>query len=373
MQPRAQFRATIARRLTSGDAHQPTKRRPTRISYAASNARRRPSPLIIARQARGAAAAELFSVDCDRYRQSGPRPEPRLLPQPALEALTNSARTDSPRKTRPERFPAKRWRRRAAHGGGVRIGDGFGSGPTGPGPTDEHSFHLHHRDFTVTPIADQIGPIYSVSETKYYDLKNHFSEPQCKMTVFPLNSGKPRDTASRGPTTIVAPESQSRTCPTDHDSIGYPRMLRAVNPRQRCIDFYIHWGITQSRRLMTPKYSVLGASCQCGQILEEADGEEQFWFGVWFQALISWARSGTTTRYKAVAAFCLAEIRASLVVCHELLAVRSRECFLLSAVSLELSKRMAPVGLSFELCCWYCMWDDWVALVLRTAMWPPIH
>ncbi|KZV32726.1 mitochondrial tRNA-specific 2-thiouridylase 1-like [Dorcoceras hygrometricum] len=32
------------------------------------------------------------------------------------------------------------------------------------------------------------------------------------------------DTASRGPTTIVAPESQFRTCPTDHDSIGYPRM-----------------------------------------------------------------------------------------------------------------------------------------------------
>ncbi|KZV35448.1 splicing factor 3B subunit 1-like [Dorcoceras hygrometricum] len=32
------------------------------------------------------------------------------------------------------------------------------------------------------------------------------------------------DIASRGPTTIVAPESQFRTCPTDHDSIGYPRM-----------------------------------------------------------------------------------------------------------------------------------------------------
>ncbi|KZV19274.1 hypothetical protein F511_37035 [Dorcoceras hygrometricum] len=31
-------------------------------------------------------------------------------------------------------------------------------------------------------------------------------------------------TASRGPTTIVAPESQFRTCPSDHDSIGYPRM-----------------------------------------------------------------------------------------------------------------------------------------------------
>ncbi|KZV48597.1 phosphatidylinositol 4-kinase alpha 1 [Dorcoceras hygrometricum] len=33
-----------------------------------------------------------------------------------------------------------------------------------------------------------------------------------------------RDTASRGPTTIVTPKSQFRTCPTDHDSIGYPCM-----------------------------------------------------------------------------------------------------------------------------------------------------
>ncbi|KZV45384.1 hypothetical protein F511_05548 [Dorcoceras hygrometricum] len=32
------------------------------------------------------------------------------------------------------------------------------------------------------------------------------------------------DTASRGPTTIVTPKSQFRTCPSDQDSIGYPRM-----------------------------------------------------------------------------------------------------------------------------------------------------
>ncbi|KZV17651.1 hypothetical protein F511_25422 [Dorcoceras hygrometricum] len=37
-------------------------------------------------------------------------------------------------------------------------------------------------------------------------------------------AAKARDTASRGPTIIVAPESQFRTCPMDHDSIGYPRM-----------------------------------------------------------------------------------------------------------------------------------------------------
>ncbi|KZV48324.1 hypothetical protein F511_26541 [Dorcoceras hygrometricum] len=51
------------------------------------------------------------------YRQSGPRPDPRLLRQAALEALTRSARTNTPRKTRPERFPAKL---AAAAGGGGR-------------------------------------------------------------------------------------------------------------------------------------------------------------------------------------------------------------------------------------------------------------
>ncbi|KZV25191.1 mediator of RNA polymerase II transcription subunit 15a-like [Dorcoceras hygrometricum] len=50
---------------------------------------------------------------------NGPRPDPGLLRQAALEALTRSARTNTPRKTRPERFPAKWRRRRAAHGGGV--------------------------------------------------------------------------------------------------------------------------------------------------------------------------------------------------------------------------------------------------------------
>ncbi|KZV36806.1 hypothetical protein F511_27082 [Dorcoceras hygrometricum] len=117
-------------------------------------------------------------------------------------------------------------------------------GPTGPGPTDEHSVHPHHRDFIITPITDQIGPIDSISKTEYYDLKNHFSEPRKSHSPKFSSSAQHielsihtesliqylcdpqwfRDTASRGPTTIVAPESQFRTCPTDHDSIGYPCM-----------------------------------------------------------------------------------------------------------------------------------------------------
>ncbi|KZV20490.1 hypothetical protein F511_34747 [Dorcoceras hygrometricum] len=67
----------------------------------------------------GITIIRLFSVDCGSLRQSGPRPDPRLLRQAALEALTRSARTNTPRKTRPEQFPAKWRRRRAAHGGGV--------------------------------------------------------------------------------------------------------------------------------------------------------------------------------------------------------------------------------------------------------------
>ncbi|KZV27917.1 hypothetical protein F511_34551 [Dorcoceras hygrometricum] len=39
-----------------------------------------------------------FTVGGDRLRQSGPRPEGRLLRQPALEGLMRSARTETPRK-----------------------------------------------------------------------------------------------------------------------------------------------------------------------------------------------------------------------------------------------------------------------------------
>ncbi|KZV53537.1 inactive protein kinase [Dorcoceras hygrometricum] len=70
----------------------------------------------------GVSRTRRFSVDCGRYanpiRQSGPRLDPRFLRQTALEVLTRSARSDSPRKTRPEQIPAKLAAAAAAHGGG---------------------------------------------------------------------------------------------------------------------------------------------------------------------------------------------------------------------------------------------------------------
>ncbi|KZV07110.1 hypothetical protein F511_45409 [Dorcoceras hygrometricum] len=55
-----------------------------------------------------------FTVDGGRLLQSGPRPERRLLRQPALEGLTISARTDSPRQVGRNKFRRGRRRRRVA-------------------------------------------------------------------------------------------------------------------------------------------------------------------------------------------------------------------------------------------------------------------
>ncbi|KZV57791.1 hypothetical protein F511_27361 [Dorcoceras hygrometricum] len=57
-----------------------------------------------------------FTVGGGRLRQSGPRPEARLLRQPALEGLTRSARTDSPRQVGRNKF--RRRKAAAAQGGG---------------------------------------------------------------------------------------------------------------------------------------------------------------------------------------------------------------------------------------------------------------
>ncbi|KZV54640.1 hypothetical protein F511_02674 [Dorcoceras hygrometricum] len=56
-----------------------------------------------------------FTVDGGRLRQSGPRPDARLLRQPAIEGLMRSAWTDSPRQVGRNNFPTTQ---------GGRGGDG---------------------------------------------------------------------------------------------------------------------------------------------------------------------------------------------------------------------------------------------------------
>ncbi|KZV14735.1 putative histone-lysine N-methyltransferase ATXR3 [Dorcoceras hygrometricum] len=132
-----------------------------------------------------------FTIGGGRLRQSGPRPEGRLLRQPALEGLTRSARTDFPRKTDRSKSDQLAAAAAAAFGrGGRRVG-ALGRSPQNP-----------------LPMLNTLSSV-SVRESRI----QYLCDPQWF-----------RDTASRGPPTIVAPESQFRTCPSDHDSIGYPHM-----------------------------------------------------------------------------------------------------------------------------------------------------
>ncbi|KZV35541.1 hypothetical protein F511_18350 [Dorcoceras hygrometricum] len=105
---------------------------------------------------------------------------------------------------------------------------------------------LHGRLRQITPIRSMTGDgIPSSSCTRRLDeiCTDGFSSSSWPETIFRRGKRRRRrrsaaayerkgrrvllrvrDTANRGHTTILAPESQFRTCPTDHDSIGYPRM-----------------------------------------------------------------------------------------------------------------------------------------------------
>ncbi|KZV46616.1 hypothetical protein F511_35991 [Dorcoceras hygrometricum] len=76
--------------------------------------------------ARAHACAAAGGGHCGRCRQSGPRPETRVLRHPALEGLTGSARTDSPHRIGQKRISGddgrrrrRRRQRRTAGGGGL--------------------------------------------------------------------------------------------------------------------------------------------------------------------------------------------------------------------------------------------------------------
>ncbi|KZV46645.1 hypothetical protein F511_37229 [Dorcoceras hygrometricum] len=111
-----QHAAAPSHRATSGrDVAQPVRitppikraaGRPASATSADVDAAAPDLPRARGGQAPGVSRATARS-DCGRYRQSGPRPDTRLLRHPALEGVTRSARTDSPRRIGRNEFPAK--------------------------------------------------------------------------------------------------------------------------------------------------------------------------------------------------------------------------------------------------------------------------
>ncbi|KZV25998.1 regulator of telomere elongation helicase 1 [Dorcoceras hygrometricum] len=113
---------------------------------------------------------------------------------PTLEGLTRSARTDSPRKT--DRSKSNQF---AAAAAAVEAGGdgGFWERREACGS----SRVLGSRTPQNPPQVLNALSLVSVQEYRI----QYLCDPQWF-----------RDTASRGPTTIVSPESQFRTCPPDH-------------------------------------------------------------------------------------------------------------------------------------------------------------
>ncbi|KZV56903.1 hypothetical protein F511_18914 [Dorcoceras hygrometricum] len=121
-------------------------------------------------------------VDCGRYRQSGPRPDTRLLRHPALEGVTRSALTDSPRRIDRKGF----------------------SGEAAAAAIEER-----RAGYLLLGSRTPQNPLLVLNTLSGLSVRESRIQYLCDPQLF-------RDTASRGPTTIVAPESQFRTCPSDH-------------------------------------------------------------------------------------------------------------------------------------------------------------
>ncbi|KZV49898.1 small conductance mechanosensitive ion channel family [Dorcoceras hygrometricum] len=136
-----------------------------------------------------------FTVGGGRLRQSGPRPDTRLLRQLALEGLTRSARTDSPRRVGRNNF------RRTAAAAAATSGGGGGGFVRGGRRRLELGLGKSH--FQNPPQVLNTLSSVSVRESRIQYLCDQWF----------------RDTASRGSTTIVAPGSWLA-----YNSIGYTRM-----------------------------------------------------------------------------------------------------------------------------------------------------
>ncbi|KZV31441.1 hypothetical protein F511_37769 [Dorcoceras hygrometricum] len=113
--------------------------------------------------------------------KSGPRPKTRLLRQPALEGLTNLARTESPQHDD---------RNKSDHGGGG---------------TAARRWRRRPRGFWGGGAAANLRLEARI-------VRNHESS-----TCVTLNGSGIQ--LAVGPTTIVTPKSQFRTCPTHHATI----------------------------------------------------------------------------------------------------------------------------------------------------------
>ncbi|KZV30265.1 hypothetical protein F511_39921 [Dorcoceras hygrometricum] len=195
------------------------------------------------------------------FSESGPRLESRLLHQSALEALTNLSRTESPPRSGRNKSDGKTgggtWRdggrrvgRVAERGGrseGWRLGIQLAVGPQQL-RLRNHNFRLTHRTMVkrlATSSHDPLGITDSACKNQSVMVSVQYGPFNTYIPIRSTTIGKSR--VARDPITMHT----SRRSNSDIACVT----RRAVNPRQRSIDSYMHRDLTQSRHLMTPTES----------------------------------------------------------------------------------------------------------------------
>ncbi|KZV51478.1 hypothetical protein F511_06946 [Dorcoceras hygrometricum] len=162
---------------------------------------------------------------CGRYRQSGPRPDTRLLCHPALEGVTRSARTDSPRRIGRKQFSGEEG------GGGLReergwrprVGIQLAVGPQ-PLRLRNHNSGLAHRIMVkrlATSPHDPLGITDSSCKNQLVVVSVQYGPFNPYIPIRSTTIGKSR--------VAIDPIAMHTSWRSNSDiasvtSIGYPRM-----------------------------------------------------------------------------------------------------------------------------------------------------
>ncbi|KZV47999.1 hypothetical protein F511_22232 [Dorcoceras hygrometricum] len=165
-----------------------------------------------------------FTVGGGRLRQSGPRPEGRLLRHPTLEGLTRSARTETPRKVCRNKIPA--WEAAAQNdGGGGDLGEEGGPwahNHCGSGITIPDLPNGSWLERLATSPHDPIGISDSVCKNQLVVVSVQYGPFNPYIPIRSTTIGKSR--VAKDPIAMHT-SWRSNSDIASVTSIGYPRMF----------------------------------------------------------------------------------------------------------------------------------------------------
>ncbi|KZV34603.1 putative serine/threonine-protein kinase drkD [Dorcoceras hygrometricum] len=152
----------------------------------------------------------------------------------------------------PEQIPAREAAAAATSGGRSRT-------PQNPPPMLN----------TLSSVSVQESRIQYLCDPQWFrDTASRITDSACKNQLVvvsiqygPFNPYIPIRSTTIGKSRVAIDPIAIHTSWRSNSDIASVTSLRAVNPRQRCIDSYMHRDLTQSHRLMTPSDYLAGNLC----------------------------------------------------------------------------------------------------------------